>query len=243
MRSHYFILDGAAKAGDGIVVIGGQDAKHISKVLRLRAGDLITVSDGTGRIYQVELGAVGDKQVSGRVTETTPFSIPDKRLTVFQGLPKGRKMNLIVEKLTELGAARIAPVALARSVPDYAADRGAKRLGRWKAIAYEASKQSRRPWLPDISEVLSWAKALAELDVFDEVLVPYEDFKDLKLDDVFEAKGNTAVFIGPEGGFEESEIADLRNRGVKLFSLGDNILRTETAAIAAAALILNRTNS
>jgi len=243
LRSHYFIIEPSAFAGDGSVSIVGQDARHISKVLRLRAGDRITVSDGVGQSYQVELGAVGDKQVSGRVLNSSPFVIPRHGLTVFQGLPKGRKMDLIVEKLTEIGVARIAPVAFTRSVPEYGADREAKRLERWKAIGYEACKQSRRPWLPDISEVLLWDEALEELNVFEEVLVPYEEFRGLKLDDVFEALGNTAVFVGPEGGFEESEIADLDKRGAKLFSLGSNILRTETAAIVSATLVLDRMNS
>ncbi len=242
MRSHYFILEPSAFAGGGSVVIGGQDARHISKVLRLRSGDSVTISDGVSRSYQVELGTVSDKSVTGRVVSTTPFAIPSNKLTVFQGLPKGRKMDLIVEKLTELGAARVVPVALARSVPDYGADRGAKRLARWKALAYEASKQSRRTWLPAISEVLTWKEALAALEGFKEVLVPYEESKGLKLKDVFKTRGNTAVFIGPEGGFEDAEIDDLVKRGAKVFSLGDNILRTETAAIVASALILDRMN-
>ncbi len=242
MRSHYFILKPSAFAGDGSVTISGQDAKHISKVLRLRAGDPVTVSDGVSRSYRIELEAVSDKKITGRVIDGTPFDIPQKKLTVYQGLPKGRKMDLIIEKLTEIGAAGIVPVSFARSVPEYGEDRGAKRLVRWRAIAYEACKQSGRPWLPEIGEVHAWDEALAELDEFDEVIVPFENARGFKLSDAFKASGNTAVIIGPEGGFEESEIADLERRGAKLFSLGDNILRTETAAIVAGALVLDRLN-
>jgi 16S rRNA (uracil1498-N3)-methyltransferase len=241
LRSHYFILDPSSITGDGSVSISGQDAKHISKVLRLRSGDLITISDGAGYSYQVELVQVAESKVLGRVIETLPFTVPEKKLTVFQGLPKGRKMELIVEKLTELGVARIVPVTLARSVPEYGDNRETKRLERWKAIAYEACKQSRRPWLPEIGEFLVWDAALAMLDGFDELLVPYEDSQGERLGDVFEGKGDlVAAFIGPEGGFEESEIASLGEQGAKTFSLGDNILRTETAAIVASALILDR---
>lgn len=241
MQSHYFILDPSSIAGDGLVTIGGQDAKHIFKVLRLRVGDRITVSDGIGQLYEVKLGVVGDRQILGHVKEAIPFAVPEKKVTVFQGLPKGRKMDLVVEKLTELGAASIIPVEMARSVPEYGAGREAKRHERWKAIAYEASKQSRRPWLPEISELLSWDEALAALDGFDEILVPYEDCRGQRLGDVFEGKGKSmAAFIGPEGGFEELELTGLRDCGAKMFSLGEYILRTETAAIVATALILDR---
>lgn len=244
MSSHYLILDPDAIGDDGSLVIDGQNARHITKVLRLRPGDHVSISDGVSTLYDVELKVVDGKMITGLAVKSKSFRIPEKQLTLFQGLPKGRKMDLIVEKLTELGVARIVPVVMSRSVPDYGEDRKAKQSGRWRTIANEASKQSKRLWLPEVSELVTWEAALKLLDGFDLVLAPYEAERDTRLEAVFDKQAKAAaVFIGPEGGFDESEIGALEAHGAKTFSLGENILRTETAAIVAAALILDRMNS
>jgi 16S rRNA (uracil1498-N3)-methyltransferase len=243
LSSHYFILDPSAVSAGGDVVIDGQNARHISKVLRLRVGDHVSVSDGESMLYDVEIKSIGAGKVSGAALKSTLFTLPEKNLTVFQGLPKGRKMDLIVEKLTEVGVEKIVPVVMSRSIPEYGDDRKAKRSERWRTIAAEASKQSKRMRAPEVDEILTWEEALKLLSKYDSVLVPYEGRRDQRLDADLSGPGNKyAVFIGPEGGFEESEITTLEGLGANTFSLGDNILRTETAAIVAAALILDRIN-
>lgn len=243
MSSHYLILYLDAIGSDGSVVIDGQDARHLSKVLRLRAGDYISVSDGESKLYDVEIKVVGEKRVVGAIVKATSFKIPEKKLTVLQGLPKGQKMDLVIEKLTELGVARIVPVIMARSVPDYGSDKKTKRLDRWRTIAREASKQSKRLWLPEVSQIATWDEAVKKLEEYDLLLAPYEGQHEKSLGDIFDSRGKAvAAFIGPEGGFEETEIKTLQEHGAITFSLGENILRTETASIVTAALILDRMN-
>lgn len=232
------------------VTLTGQDAHHIANVLRLKAGDRVAVSDGVDKIYEVELAEIGKNRITGIIQNVDTVQPSDIRLTVFQGLPKGKKMDFIVEKLTEIGAARIVPVEMARSVAEYDGARGAKKLDRWRAIGLEAAKQSKRVTIPEISEIVRFKDAAAALKEYDLVVVPWEGVagtgnhlagivssvrNQLPRNDV---NHQVALVIGPEGGFEPDEIDALLERGAVTVTLGRNILRTETAGLVAAALIL-----
>lgn len=234
--------------GDGTIVISGGDAGHISRVLRLGPGDELSISDGAGRVYDAAIVSVDRDRVICSFSHSRECGGSEGRaLTVYQGLPKGKKMDLIVEKLTEVGAGRIVPVTMARSVAEYAGERAAKKVERWRATALEAAKQSRRVTVPEVSDVAGWPAALEEIKGLITagglVLVPWEEAEGLTVRQAVTGldapPGNVAVVIGPEGGFATEEIAALKDAGAVMVTLGPNILRTETAGIVAAALALD----
>jgi 16S rRNA (uracil1498-N3)-methyltransferase len=160
---------------EGRVTILGQDAHHIANVLRLKIGDRIAVSNGVDKVYEIELSDIDKNQVIGVIKNVETVEPEMVRLTVFQGLPKGKKMDFIVEKLTEIGVERIVPVAMARSVAEYDGARGDKKLERWRAIAVEAAKQSKRVTVPEIGEIASFKAAVEALKAYDKVIVPWEE--------------------------------------------------------------------
>lgn len=224
-----------------MIRLAGQDAKHIGKVLRLKKGDRISVSDGRSRLYAVEIETVGEREVTGSVKKVVEFEQERFTLKVFQGIPKGRKMDLIVEKLTELGAAEIVPVLMERSVPEFKRGQGEARTARWRQIALEAAKQSRRKTVPGVADIADWDVAIERLGRCAVALVPYEEERTTRLRDLnFATNGEIALVIGPEGGFALAEVAALRAAGAATFTMGEIILRTETAAVAAAALVMDR---
>lgn len=248
MSKHHFFIPPGAVNDDGFVIITGQDARHIGKVLRLRTGDIISVSDGESRVFEVMLTDVGREEVKGTATRVGSFTRPKPDLTVWQGLPKSRKMDLIVEKLTEIGVDKIVPVNMRRSVAAYQGEREHKRVERWRDIVLAAAKQSRRMTVPEVAGIAGWDDALRELPQTDVVIIPWEGENTLSFDTAIRdwlkpgIGREVALFIGPEGGFEDSEIADLRSLGGLTVSLGRNILRTETAGLVASTLFLNRLN-
>ncbi len=237
--------------GDQITITGG-DAGHISRVLRLGPGDKLSISDGVSRVYDAEITAVEQGAVVCMVSHSREFGDKGYELTLFQGLPKGRKMELIVEKLTEVGVDRIVPIAMARSVAEYTGERGDKKLTRWRATALEAAKQSRRVTVPVVEAIASWPAVMdglkrvaAEGGV---VLIPWEGAGDVTVRQALASKVKgrgderwlaVVIMIGPEGGFADTEIVDLHEAGGTIVTLGQNILRTETAGIVAAALAID----
>jgi 16S rRNA (uracil1498-N3)-methyltransferase len=231
-------------SGDTITISGG-DAGHIGRVLRLGPGDKLSISDGVGRVYDAEIVSVERDRVICSFSNSRDYETPRIKVTLYQGLPKGKKMDLIVEKLTEVGVDRIVPVAMDRSVAEYAGERQAKKVERWRATALEAAKQSRRVTVPVVEDIKSWTDAAAELkDIVaadGPVIVPWEDAEGLTVREAIgrsAAAEEVALLIGPEGGFATQEIATLRSAGAAMVTLGPNILRTETAGIVAAALTL-----
>lgn len=246
--------------GKGSIVLREQDAAHIAAVLRLQPGARIFVSDGTNRLYEVELTQVSRETVAGQVIAVEKAPLRGAVLTVFQGLPKAKKMDFIVEKLTEVGADNIVPVKMARSIAEYEDKRAAKKLERWRAIAEEAAKQSRRVTIPAVNDIAVWKAALGDMAGLDVMIAPWEDETGKTVADAVkeailvwrDAVGGTGksavecdepmfkigIVIGPEGGFTDAEIAEARAAGARTVTLGPNILRTETAGIVAAALAL-----
>ncbi len=224
--------------------ITGGELHHLVDVVRLRKGDEITVLDGVGGIYEVQLASCTRDVAIGQVKSHRHIEPPAVEVTLFVGLPKSDKMDMIVQKATELGAHRIAPVLCQRSVPHPSAERAERRAARWRHIAVEASKQSRRPFFPTICDLLHFDKAMGEFHTdLKLIFVPRVSLA-ADADKLKDVVGRNAgakevsIFIGPEGGFTEDEVSRAISAGAVPISLGGNILRTETAAIAALAIVL-----
>ena len=230
--------------------ITGGELHHLVDVVRLRVGDEITVLDGAGGVYEVVLASCARDVAIGEIKSHCQLKPPTAEVTLLVGLPKADKMDMIVQKATELGAHRIAPVLCQRSVPHPSAERAERRVTRWRQIAVEASKQSRRAFFPTISDLLHFEKALDECHAdLKLILIPrmspvncsQRSTDPNRLKDVLGQNigvKEVSIFIGPEGGFTEDEASHAISAGAVPVLLGNNILRTETAAIAALAIVL-----
>ena len=212
--------------------ITGDDAHHISRVLRMKAGDALSLCDGAGNEYDAVIASVSPEAVACAVGERHASEAESPvRVTLFQCLPKAGKMELIVQKCTELGVFSVVPVHSARCVVVPGKDYDKKRE-RYNRVALEAAKQSRRAMIPQVLPLT----ALKRIDVrsFDLFLVAYEDENAVSLKQALRAASprTIALLIGPEGGLEEGEVAQLVQAGAVSVSLGKRILRTETAGMA-----------
>lgn len=237
--SRFFV---APFAGD-TVVLTGQEAHHIARVLRMRVGEELTVCDGAGTDYRCRLVAVAESEVHAAVLERTPTcSEPHVAVTVYQGLPKSEKMDFIVQKCVEIGAVRVVPVSMARSVVRLNAAEGAKKQVRWQKIAASAAQQSGRGLVPEVATPLSFAQALEALS-HENAVVFYEGGGVPLASLVSEDTRQISLVIGPEGGFEAEEIERLRAAGAAVATLGPRILRCETAPLVALAVVMQQTGN
>ncbi len=219
-----------------VVILGG-DVNHIRNVLRMKVGEELSVSNGQdGREYRCGIAAFGEDRVvcELRFVKEDRVELPS-RVYLFQGLPKGDKMELIIQKAVELGVYQVIPVAAKRCVVKLDEKKAASRLVRWQGIAEAAAKQSKRGILPEITQALSFEQAVAYASGIQVRLIPYELAEDMeKTREVLAAVKpgeDIAVFIGPEGGFDESEITLAIKNGLEPVTLGRRILRTETAGL------------
>ncbi len=221
------------------VDIAGPDARHIKDVLRLGAGDTIEVVDPEGTISDVEITVVSAAEVSGRVVASYRAREELPEIFLFQALPKGSKMDDIVRQSTEIGVTGVFPVLTERVVVKLESEKAPKKVERWQKIAAEAAKQSHRTLIPSVSGVLGWKEALEVLKRFDEIIVFWEEERGTLVYEVLDPVAKTiAVMVGPEGGLSDKEVLDLKGLGAKIVTLGESILRVETAAPVAVALIL-----
>ncbi len=228
---------------DTRLIIENEDANHIKKVLRIGVGDEITVCDGSGTDYQVRIAEIGKNSVEcDIISKTICDTEPENEITLYQGLPKAAKMDYIIQKNTELGISRIVPAKLARCVVKLEDKKAEdKKCERWQKIANEAAKQSGRGVIPKVSEPMTIDEIIAEVAECDLVFVPYECESETRLKDVIEsAEGAKKIsfIIGPEGGFDASEIEKFKKTGIKTITLGKRILRTETAAEAVISMLM-----
>jgi 16S rRNA (uracil1498-N3)-methyltransferase len=242
MRSlHRFIVTRDCIDCDTVRITGG-DAKQIANVLRLTPGDRIAAVDGTGSAMIVSLTEVSSAAVSGTIVEVCPIETePRVRLTLAQSLPKGDRLELIIQKGTELGVANIEVVTSARTVARPPDDRVDKKLTRWQAIAKEAAEQSCRAVVPKVSGITPLAKFAERIAEFDLALLFWESEEHIGVKQVLLERPdieNLLVIVGPEGGFGEDEVRLLTAKGARAVSLGPRVLRCETAAIAAAAIVI-----
>lgn len=252
---HRFFVSDINEA-DKEVTITGQDVNHIANVLRLSVGDEITVSDGSSRDYLCSITAIDTKNDKNVIAEIIDVFDSNAELPadiyLFQGFPKGDKFETIIQKCVELGVHEIIPVMMDRTVVQLDDKKRVKKISRYQGIAEAAAKQSRRGIIPDIKSFMSFKEAVKySRDISDIILVPYESAEGMPysrevirgivnsvhekenspVSDDNNRKYSVAVFIGPEGGFANSEIELLKDSDAKIISLGHRILRTETAGM------------
>ena len=230
-----FFIDGTA---DGRAYIAGADALHIAKALRMRPGEALTLCDGKGTDFDGVLETVTDRQVTGRISASRPSQAePTLAVTLYQGLPKGDKMDWIIQKAVELGVTAVVPVATRRSVARLEG-KADKKQERWQRIAAEAAGQCGRGMLPSVERPLSWSQALSRLSG-EPALVFYEGGGRPLRELVTPSTRRLSVFVGPEGGFDPEEIDAIRRQGGGVATLGPRILRCETAPLAALTLLMH----
>lgn len=225
------------------IVIEGTDVNHIKNVLRMKPGEEIMVSNGTDKHYICSIMTISGEQVVAKIVDidTNSTELPVK-LYLFQGLPKADKMELIIQKSVELGAAEIIPVAMKRCVVKLDGKKEKSKLTRWQGIAESAAKQSKRMVIPKISNVMNFKEAVAYAKSLDYNIIPYEFANGMeKSKQIVKEIGqykSVGIFIGPEGGFDEAEIAYAKENDMQIISLGKRILRTETAGLTALSIIM-----
>lgn len=232
------------------VVLAGDDAHHAIRVMRMKEGDQFICSDGAGCEAIVQVVGLNKQSVIAKVIETlTPSAEPDVKVWIAQSLPKGDKMETVIQKGTEIGASKFIPFLSSRGVVKYDSDKEQKRLIRWGKIAKEAAEQAHRNMIPQVEPPCSWEQMLKRAEEVDLALLCYEQegalqFKTylslLQADRKRAGLGGATILlmIGPEGGFDEQEVLAAEQWGWKPVSLGRRILRTETAALVGLSCIL-----
>ncbi len=239
--SHFFITSGQITGNELTIV--GDDVNHMKNVLRMRTGEAFTAADENGMFYRCEVDVLDKQQVTAKILwKEEGSSELSSKIYLFQGLPKSDKMELIIQKAVELGAYEIIPVATKRAIVKLDAKKEASKLKRWQSIAEGAAKQSGRMLIPQISEVKTFGEALQMAKELDVNIIPYECARGME--GTREILGNikpgmsVGIFIGPEGGFEESEVEKAQELGVKPVTLGRRILRTETAGLTTLSILM-----
>ncbi|MBQ3568460.1 MAG: 16S rRNA (uracil(1498)-N(3))-methyltransferase [Anaerotignum sp.] len=224
----------------GQVQLFGEDEKHIKTVLRAREGEEITLCDGEGMDYQCRIASLERGVLLDILSKEVCETEPKTKITLYQGLPKADKMELIIQKCVELGVDRIVAVSTERAIVKLD-KKETKKLERWQKIAEAAAKQSGRGKIPEIGQqVLKFKEAVAEAKELDGAIIPYEREEETGIRQfVQNFKGESVgVFIGPEGGFADEEIALAQGNGITPITLGKRILRTETAGMTTTAILL-----
>lgn len=235
-----YFIDAKAFQGDQ-VIFTGDEHHHITRVMRSNIGDRVIASDGSGRDVIVELENVEKDRVVAciveRLEENRELPI---QVTLAQGLAKGEKMDFIVQKTTEMGVHRIVPFTSSRTIVKLNDKKENNRLQRWQKIAKEAAEQAHRSRIPEIGEVVPLKEIIKDGKEYDLALIAYELEHQQKLAQLLGKLSNGSqilVVIGPEGGFSEEEVALAEDNGFHSVTLGRRILRTETAGIAALAML------
>ncbi len=234
-----FVNDGQLN-GD-IVTITGQDAKHLARVIRIRVGEVIRISTESSKSFFCEITEVSQDAVIAKITgEAHETELPQK-IYLFQALPKGSRMETIIEKTVELGVYEIIPVEMKYCVVKLDEKKKQSKVKRYQAIAESAAKQSKRSIIPQVHEVMSYKDALEYAASCDVCLLPYENkFGMAPTKEALEKVGNAktiSILIGPEGGFSDQEIEAAEGKA-ELISLGKRILRTDTAAITTMSAVM-----
>ncbi len=240
---NHFLVDSEA-IKDEYVFIEGNELNHLKNSLRLKAGDEITVADGGGNKYLVELVAVSDSLARGEIKKQLTANLePEVKVTICQGLPKSKKMDLIAQKSTELGIDKLIPVSMDHSVVKLKPSKAKRRVKRWQKIVREAAKQSRRARVPEVGKLIDYQQALKLVEEYDLALIPAVEEEDKTLKSVLINQDKSEIesvicFIGPEGGFSTQELKSAVDKGVMPVSFGPRTLRTETASIFAVGTLI-----
>lgn len=222
-------------------IIEGEDVKHISKVLRCRVGEELEICDNDNNEYICEITSIDKSEVQLNIIDKVDIKREsDLKIKVYQGLPKGPKMEMILQKLTEVGVDEIILVQTKRTVVKVEDKKEDKKIERWERIIYEAAKQSKRGKIPKLRGILSFKEALSDMGKNDLNIAPYENERTKSIKQAIKGQdiNNIGIFVGPEGGFEDTEIKDIEDIGGQSVSLGPRILRTETASLVASSIVL-----
>lgn len=232
----------------GSFIVIRQDVHHIVNVLRKSEGDMLTVCDGQGMDYHCEIMQIApgeDNLICKIMDKSKSETEPDVEITLYQSLPKGDKMEMVIQKGVEVGISRFVPYYSERSLIHLDEKKAHQKVQRWQAISESAAKQSGRGLIPVVEEVRTFRQMLKEIASYDLPLLFYENATHASLKQYLrqvEAEkgipGKVAVWIGPEGGFSDGEVRMLKEAGCQVCGLGSRILRTETAGMAAAVMIL-----
>ncbi len=237
-----FFINYTPVVGDAVTIEGG-DARHIAGALRMTAGERLTLCDGKGTDYDCVITAVERERVTLQVDAATPTTAePTLAVTLYMGLPKGDKMELIIQKAVELGVTAIVPVAMSRCIVKLDGKDAAKKQTRWQKIANEAAGQSGRGILPAVETPISWKQALSRWER-ENTLLCYEGGGEPIGRLVTPADTAVSLVVGPEGGFDPAEVEAVTAVGGRIATLGPRILRCETAPLAAIAVLMEKSGN
>lgn len=240
MTHRFFVKP--SQISDGFITITGSDVQHILKVLRLTEGAVLSIADGTGLEYEGTIVDRGQDFVKLSITDKYYSSNESTvEVTLLQGIPKGDKMELIIQKCTELGVKRFVPVICQRTIVKLSPEKAKHKQVRWQKISEEAAKQSKRSLLPEVAQVQTLEEALENIQQDEALLIPWEEEKantlKASLQDL-RGKQKISILIGPEGGLASEEVALAQKTGGNIVTLGPRILRTETAGLAVVSMVL-----
>ena len=239
----FFVESYQIQEKESRITLTGTDLNHMKNVLRMRIGEEVWISDGSEKEYHCTIDEFMEDCAILHILEIEEagYELPN-RIYLFQGLPKGDKMELIIQKAVELGAYSIVPVEMKRCVVKLDAKKAQKKTVRWQQISESAAKQSKRMLIPEVKSVMSWREALAFAKELDVLMVPYELAKGMRetreIISSIRPGQSVGIFIGPEGGFEEEEIQTAMEMGAKPVTLGKRILRTETAGMTMLSVLM-----
>ena len=228
---------------DGALAITGEDVNHAKNVLRMRVGEELEAVDEDRFLYHCRILELTEEEIRCEILKKEePDSELASSVTLFMGLPKGDKFELILQKAVELGVSEVVPVLTKRTVSRPEPKKAESKRKRWQAIAEAAAKQSKRAVIPEVGGLVSFAEALKRAGEFDVLLIPYEQETDISrtrsLLREIPAGSRIGVFIGPEGGCEPSEVEAAQDMGARSLTLGRRILRAETAAIVTLGILM-----
>lgn len=239
----FFIQPDSIKEEE-IWIADPQDVNHIRNVLRMKKGEKVSFCcEAKGKEYICSIEEIESDIVKAAIIDINGESreLPVK-ITLFQGLPKSDKMELIIQKAVELGVAEIVPMATKRAVVKLDAKKAAKKVQRWNEIAKSAAKQSKRGLIPEVKPVMSFKEAVEYGKSMDMLLIPYEDAKGIahsrEVVETVKDKKSLGIYIGPEGGFPEEEVSLAMKAGAEPVTLGHRILRTETAGMTLLSILM-----
>lgn len=236
-----FFIEKCPNKGEAFI-IDGENFHHMKNVLRHKVNDRLILCDGSGLEYFVIIKKIYIDCLEVFIEEVLESqNEASTKITLFQGLPKADKFEYIIQKAVELGVFNIVPVRTSRSIVKLEKNTAKKKMDRWQKIAFEASKQSQRAIIPKIEEIISFEEAVSNFKAYDLSIIPYEKEKINTVRRILSKKHfakNIAILIGPEGGFEEEEINLARENSIIPVTLGNRILRTETASIATISMFM-----
>ena len=239
MSAPLFLVDPAV-IGDDPITLDGTEGRHAAVVMRLRAGERVDVADGLGSVAECVVAGVASMSLRLKVLARSVAPVATPRIVVVQAIPKGDRGETACEVMTEAGVDEIVPWAAARSIVEWRGARGDKALDRWRSTSRAAAKQSRRAWLPQISDPATTAEVADRLRGAALGIVLHESSERPLAGVHVPSAGEVVIVIGPEGSITDEELALFAEAGAPAYRLGSSILRTSTAGVVAAAVVLSK---